>query len=151
MKVKILKNGKIIKRYFISGHRNITQEDFEKYYAKILNKIESEYKKSTKTFNFIYEEPHYVIGDYEGVDTMAQDYLAYNLNVDPNRVTIYHMGDYPMNCANDKFLRIGGFATDDARDEAMTMNSDEDIAYVYSEKVWSGTAQNILRRFKMNK
>lgn len=143
---------KIIKTYFISGHRNISEENFDKYYARDLSLIEGKYqydKAHAMRNKTTYIEPHYVLGDYEGVDTMAQNFLSYALNVDPHRITIYYMGNTPMNCADEKYNRKFGFLTDNERDEAMTNDSDEDIAYITDETKWSGTGQNILRRYKM--
>ena len=101
---------------FISGHRDLTQEEIE-----------------------------FVIGDYEGCDTMAQEYLT-EQGFDPSRVTIYHMGDKPMNLVNKHFKTIGGFKNDIERDSAMTNASTYDVAYIRKGKENSGTAQNILRR-----
>ena len=51
--------------YFISGHRDITKEEFEKYYIpKIDTTLEND---NNATF---------VVGDYYGVDIMALDYLV---------------------------------------------------------------------------
>ena len=123
--------------YFISGHRNITSKEFKDNYAGALIKaVENEHSL-------------FVVGDYYGVDIMAQNYLLDTLKIDPNRVTVYHMFDSPRN-VNPKVTRlVGGFNTDDERDEAMTLNSDKDIAFVRDPKKWSGTGQNILRRHKL--
>ena len=121
--------------YFISGHRNITEEQFLTY-KETLEKIVSNNPKST-----------FIIGDYEGVDIMAQNFLMDELNLDPSRVTVYHMNIVPKNC-NPKINRtVGGFTTDEERDAAMTYNSSHDIAFVADHTKWSGTAQNILRRY----
>jgi hypothetical protein len=57
------------------------------------------------------------------------------------------MFDSPRNI-NPKITRTkGGFQTDDERDSAMTNDSTFDIAFVADNKVMSGTAENILRRF----
>lgn len=121
--------------YFISGHRDITQQEFELNYIPTLDYI-------------ISENPNckFVIGDYYGVDIMAQDYLLDVLGIDPDRVTVYHMMESPRN-KNEKVVNlVGGFQSDDERDAAMTNASSEDIAFVRDIKKNSGTAQNILRR-----
>jgi hypothetical protein len=49
---------------------------------------------------------------------------------------------------NPKITRTkGGYQTDEERDSAMTKDSMFDIAFVADNKVMSGTAENILRRF----
>lgn len=47
--------------YFISGHRNITEEEFKKYYVPAI------YSAYYNDSNF----ESFVVGDYEGVDKMA--------------------------------------------------------------------------------
>jgi hypothetical protein len=119
---------------FISGHRNITEVEFEKY--------------KTAISSIISENPStcFVIGDYYGVDIMAQNYLVDDLGVSPEQVTVYHMFDSPRNI-NPKITRlVGGFESDEERDAAMTNNSGFDIAFVRNNTELSGTAQNILRR-----
>ena len=126
--------------YFISGHRNLTKEDFLNHYAEKLIQIESKYQFLSRIKEEDIITPYYI---------MAQEYLIETLKVDPNRIKVYHMGDKPMNIASDGIKRVGGFKTDNERDAAMTYDSDEDIAFIYDETKWSGTRQNILRRFKM--
>lgn len=120
--------------YFISGHRDITKEEFNRLYVDDLNELINK------------EDTYFVVGDYNGVDIMAQEYLRDNIN-NPKRVTVYHMFDKPRNLATTSFNTIGGFKTDIERDSAMTDNSDYDIAYIRKGKENSGTAQNILRRY----
>lgn len=127
-----------MKTYFISGHRNITFEEFEKNYAKALELAAQ-------------EQSNFVIGDYYGVDIMAQNYLMNSLKIDPDRITVYHMFEAPRNI-NPKIKNTkGGFKSDSERDAAMTEASDEDIAFVRDPKKWSGTGENILRRHKLKK
>lgn len=122
------------KTFFISGHRNITNEEFQ-IYKDVLKKNTQEIPDSL-----------FVIGDYQGVDIMAQNYLIDELNVHPDRITIYHMFDEPRNINSKIMHTVGGFESDEERDAAMTMNSGHDIAFVKTHQVLSGTAQNILRR-----
>ena len=135
------------KIYFISGHRNITEYEFINNYIKKFNQIEMmyQYQKSMNKINDI-DMPLYVVGDYEGVDIMSQNYLVDNLKVDPKRITVYHMFDKPRNY-NSKITNFkGGFNYDEERDAAMTNDSTEDIAFVRDHLQLSGTAMNILRR-----
>lgn len=121
--------------YFISGHRDITEEEFE------LN-----YKLAIDLALYETQDANFVVGDYYGVDIMAQNYLLDELLLDPKRVTVYHMFDSPRN-KNEKVIKTkGGFKTDEERDKAMTMASSRDIAFVRSCDKMSGTGQNILRR-----
>lgn len=121
--------------YFISGHRDITEQQFERY----KNELHAVFVNNTNA--------RFVVGDYHGVDIMAQDFLMDILELDPDRITVYHMFDAPRNI-NPKITRTkGGFQTDSERDEAMTNASYQDIAFVADNKKMSGTAENILRRF----
>jgi hypothetical protein len=123
--------------YFISGHREITQEEFDIIYKPVIDMV-------------IENKPDccFVIGDYWGADEMAQNYLLDTLEIDPDRVTVYHMLEAPR-YFNKKVVKFkGGFQTDDERDEAMTSDSDEDIAFVRDSNKLSGTAKNILCRYR---
>ena len=142
-------------KYFISGHLDLTQDEFEKHYK---SQIDAALCESSSEF---------VIGDATGADLLAQQYLFYK---DKN-VTIYHIGSKPRNLANHCFSTHSGFKTDELRDEAMTQNSDIDIAWVrvltndqieilqkqlkekgrkYNPSRVSGTEKNLIRRNKKN-
>lgn len=124
-------------RFFISGHRDITEEEFDMYYAPVLQN----YAEDTAI--------RFVVGDYYGVDIMAQNYLVDVLCIDPDRITVYHMLEAPRNI-NPKITKTkGGFIDDESRDAAMTRVTEGDIAFVRKGKETSGTAQNILRRHLM--
>lgn len=130
--------------YFISGHRDITKEEFEKFYIHAIDNV-----IDNDSF------PTFVLGDYHGADIMAQNYLHELLDqgkLGEGDIYVYHMGETPMNYAFDDYPevgRIGGFTDDIARDSAMTKESDFDIAFVRDGKWDSGTAQNIQRRAKL--
>ena len=133
--------------YFISGHRNITEDEFTNNYVKRFNAIEMtyQYQKAMNKIDDI-DMPLYVVGDYEGVDIMSQNYLIDNLKVDPKRITVYHMFNKPRNY-NSKITNFkGGFNYDEERDAVMTNDSTEDIAFIRDHLQLSGTAMNILRR-----
>lgn len=121
--------------YFISGHRDITEEEFEKNYAPEIQEI---IDNDTEAL--------FIIGDYYGVDIMAQNYLVDVLEFDPNRITVYHMLDNPRNINSKITNTVGGFKSDEERDSAMTDDSFYDLAFVRDNTKLSGTAQNILRR-----
>lgn len=130
--------------YFISGHRDITKEEFEKFYV---DKID--YIVDDDPF------PMFVVGDYEGADIMAQEYLR--TLIDQGRISeydvfVYHMFEKPRHYAFAEYPEVkcvGGFKDDIERDSAMTKESDFDIAFVRDGKWDSGTAQNIQRRAKL--
>lgn len=123
--------------YFISGHCNITQEEFDNNYVPALKKAIED------------KESYFVVGDCIGVDIMAQDYLIDVLGLDPRRITVYHMYTSARN-KNPKIINTkGGFTSDSGRDSQMTKDSDFDIAFVRDPKKMSGTGENILRRNKL--
>lgn len=128
--------------YFISGHRNITQEEFNNNYGKYLTDLLT---KTPSTANV-----RFIMGDYYGVDIMAQHYLIDVLNFPPERICVYHMFDKPRNIHPLIDNRVGGFTSDEERDAAMTRDSDFDIAFVRNHNKWSGTGANILRRHLLN-
>lgn len=122
------------KTYFISGHRDISETEFIKY----KNKIQDILNETPDAF--------FVVGDYEGVDILAQNLLLDELQIAPQQVTVYHMFDAPRNVNPNVINTVGGFETDEDRDAAMTAISSHDIAFVRDHTKWSGTGQNILRR-----
>ena len=124
------------KVYFISGHRDLTKEEFEKYYVPVIQEVIKNDSNS----------PSFVVGDYEGCDYMAQVWLRNNYR--PDKVTVYHMFTSPRHLASDKFNLSGGYKSDIERDSAMTSISDSDIAFIRHKRWTSGTAQNILRRYE---
>jgi hypothetical protein len=120
--------------YFISGHRDITPEDFQTYYAPII-------------YNALMNDrnAYFVVGDCEGVDSMAQDFLK---ELGAEHVTVYHMLESPRYLATPIFSTQGGYKSDVERDTAMTEASNKDIAFIGKGRWTSGTAQNILRRYE---
>jgi len=122
-----------MKTYFVSGHRYITNAEFQEHYIP-------------KLYRALYRGPcEFVVGDYQGVDSLAQRYLKGAKAA----VTVYHMFTNPRNNIGDHPTK-GGYKNDIARDSAMTKESDEDIAWVRKGQETSGTAQNVDRRKKYN-
>lgn len=122
-------------KYFISGHRIVDQDFFDKHYKPFLERIlEND------------DEAEFVVGDCSGVDTMAQEWLKENRMTE--KTTVYHMFESPRNYVSS-FKTVGGFRSDIERDSAMTKNSDIDVAFILPGKWTSGTAQNILRRYEV--
>lgn len=115
--------------YFISGHRDITDEEFAEHYIPLLD-------------DAMNNGGRFVVGDCEGVDFMTQQYLA---DMSYPLVEVYHIGDEPMNYI-DLYPTVGGWRSDVDRDWGMTLASDVDVAWVRKGKERSGTAQNLWRR-----
>lgn len=104
--------------YFISGHRDLTWEEFAKWYAPAIS-------RTLSTDN----GAMFVVAD-----RMAQDYLL-ACGVAPKSINVYHMLKAPRYLANHNIPTIGGYTSDLQRD---------DIAFIRKGKE---TAQNILRRW----
>lgn len=114
--------------YFISGHLDLTAEEFITHYVPYLEAA-------------VGRGATFVVGDARGCDTLAQAWLASKGAV----ATVFHMFEAPRNCLSD-FPKRGGFATDDERDAAMTRETHFDIAWVRKGRWNSGTARNLARR-----
>ena len=112
---------------FMSGHLDLTQEEFDQYYRPKID-IALELDES------------FVVGDARGADKLSQDYL---LGKSEN-VVVYHMFDTPRN--NAGFVTKGGFISDNSRDKQMTNDSTKDIAWVREGREKSGTQRNLNRR-----
>lgn len=115
---------------FVSGHRDLTPAEFYQHYQPQLDKA-------------IVAGHRFVVGDAPGADAMAQMYLVNR--VAPERVTIYHARRKPRHWYGG-FAVQGGYASQSAKDTAMTAVSDYDIAWVRPGKETSGTARNLARR-----
>lgn len=118
--------------YFISGHLDLTDEEFAAHYEPALHAAARE---PGVTF---------VVGDAGGADVKAQVWLR-SYGVEWDQVTVYHMFVAARNNAGP-FLSEGGYTSDKTRDEAMTAASTHDIAWVRPGREKSGTAKNLKRR-----
>lgn len=116
--------------YFISGHLDLTDQEFLDHYK-------------VKIDQALDENGSFVVGDARGADSIAQKYLS----VKTNKVTVYHMFESPRN--NFGFPTRGGFNSDSLRDKQMTLDSDIDICWIRKGREHSGTARNKLRREKL--
>jgi len=136
------RNQPTTRTYFVSGHLDITEEEFKLYYVPELQAA-------------VHAGASFVMGDARGADTMAQTFL------DPttSAVTVFHMATKPRNCVSSRFFKQGGFSTDLDRDTALTAASTHDIAWIrpeaeqrkkYGKKFRknrvSGTLANLRRR-----
>jgi len=118
-----------VKIAFVSGHLSVTETEFLAHYAAQIDTA-------------IAAGDSFVVGDANGVDKLAQEYLASRISKD--RVTVYHAYQAPRH--NQDFYTVGGFPSQNAKDKAMTEASDYDIAWVRAGREDSGTARNIARR-----
>ncbi|BAY29693.1 hypothetical protein NIES2107_15370 [Nostoc carneum NIES-2107] len=116
---------------FISGHLDLTQAEFEMYYRPLIDRA-------------IAQNECFIVGDAKGADTLAQQYLVEKTEA----VIVYHMFTSPRN--NAGFPTRGGFHSDIERDTQMTLDSDQDIAWVRPGRERSGTQANCDRRMKTN-
>jgi len=115
------------KIFFISGHLDITAEEFKDHYQLRIEKA-------------LYKGCFFTVGDARGTDTFAQKLLR-----DYPNVVVYHMFDHPRHNIGSHST-AGGFKSDEERDAAMTLASTHDIAWVRPGREKSGTAKNIKRR-----
>ena len=118
--------------FFVSGHLDLTEREFESHYAKPISEALS-------------KGGAFVVGDARGCDTMAQEYLRRRRS----SVTVFHMFTSPRNNVGG-FCTFGGFTSDEERDAEMTQRSDADIAWVRPGREKSGTAKNLQRRLEAN-
>ena len=123
--------------YFVSGHRNLTQEEFDNFYApKIDNIVNGDNCAS------------FVVGDWEGLDSMFIDYMSKFEDWEYGFITIYCVDkprvDYQKLHNN---VCIHCCSNYDECDASMTKNSDFDIAWIRPGRGDSHTALNIKRRF----
>ena len=115
---------------FISGHLDLTTAEFDEHYRQ-------------KIDNALSKNQGFVVGDARGADTLAQQYLFDKTKA----VVVYHMFESPRN--NAGFPTRGGFQSDKERDEQMTRDSHQDIAWVRRGREKSGTQKNLDRRGKI--
>jgi hypothetical protein len=121
-----------MKIYFVSGHLDLTEDEFAKHYQPQLDAA-------------IAEGAGFVVGDARGCDALVQAYLATRVPLE--RVRVFHMFVSPRFNVGG-FATAGGFTKDAERDRAMTEASTDDIGWVRPGREQSGTARNLERRRK---
>ena len=117
--------------YFISGHLDLSAEEFRAHYAPAIDAALAEAGAC------------FVVGDARGADAMGQAYLAERASA--AQVTVFHMFTAPRHNQGG-FSARGGFGSDAERDRALTAASERDIAWVRPGRERSGTARNLARR-----
>lgn len=128
-------------RWFVSGHLDLTEAEFDQHYAPKIREA-------------AYAGGDFVVGDAPGCDTMAQRLLSqfYNQPGVCPAVRVYHMLENPRNLVDRTFRLMGGYASDELRDAAMTRASDFDIAWVRpGKRKNNGTARNLARRLEWDR
>lgn len=128
--------------YFVSGHRDLTQEEFDAHYKFWLNIVCS-------------EDPFaaFVVGDCEGCDTMVVEYLVSRPGTAPE-IDVYcvnspKMSPFGDDLRNFENVHIHIKEDYDTCDRTMTKLSDFDIAWIRPGREYSHTADNIKRRYNM--
>ena len=121
--------------YFISGHSDLTQKEFIKYYVP---KIKDAMKYCP--------DCHFVLGDAKGCDTLANEFLR----VLGANAIIYHRYKYPKNNPGN-FPTVGGFQSKSNCNKMMTSVSSHDILWIRKGKEKSSVAKNRKRRQIFNK
>lgn len=114
----------------ISGHYDLTEAEFERHYRPQID-------------DALAHGDHFIVGDANGAEVAAQQYLFARLGPS-ERVRVFHMLDRPRH--NAGFSTVGNFDSDELRNEAMTLQSDYDIAWVRPGFELTGTARNLQRR-----
>ena len=122
--------------YFVSGHRDLTQEEFNKYYAPKIDNIVSRDESAS-----------FVVGDWEGLDSMFIDYMSRFEDWEYGYITIYCVNKPRLNYPKKFGIDTHCCDSYDECDASMTRDSDFDIAWIRPGREDSHTALNIKRRF----
>ena len=120
---------------FVSGHLDVTPDEFLTYYVP-------------KLTIYLKQGCHFIVGDANGADFLAQEYLFTQLTAlkQLRRLTVVHMFDAPRNLCHDEIATVGGFTSDGERDDYGTAHSELDLLYLKPGRLNSGTAKNLIRR-----
>lgn len=125
-------------RYFVSGHRDLTREEFEEHYVPLIRYVLGGDPKA-----------EFVVGDWEGCDQMFLDYMKH---IPDNAIYIYGVDKMrniiPESYTGFPYIRIfRDYSSYDECDEMMTIHSMFDIAWIRPGREDSHTANNIKRRY----
>ena len=125
-------------RYFVSGHRDLTRQEFEEHYVPLIQKV-------------IIDDncAQFIVGDWEGCDLLFIQYMIRHRYI--NYIHLYYVHSvrlYEYFSPHELYSIIDvPKNTYDECDEAMTRDSDFDIAWIRPGKEDSHTAKNIKRRY----
>ena len=136
---------------FISGHTDLTNEEFVKHYVPQLK-------------NALEENDNFLTAYAFGADVKSVDWLLRN-GIDPKKITVYLLDKYIHKLKTLQELHVNvetGFGTHLKRDEKLTEDSDYDITWLrsiedskhmygtdWSKGSVSATEKNILRRERL--
>ena len=125
----------ITNTFRIFGEDDLTDDEIEfNYYPKI-NQV-----------MFLYKDAKFVLGSNGGFDKKIQDYFMDILDVDPEIIEVFYVGDTP-EYINPKIVnKRCGFKDANEQDTAMMHSSAKDIAFVRSVTENSATSVKILER-----
>ena len=121
-------------RYFVSGHRDLTMEEFDRHYVYQLDRV-------------LADDPYaeFVVGDWEGCDTIFVKYMEeYYTDV---RIHIFYVFSSRIKEGEFNEYRFHECKSYDDCDASMTRHSNFDITWVRPGKEDSHTAKNIKRRY----
>ena len=123
-------------RYFVSGHRDLTKEEFDQHYIPFIDFIISEDSYAS-----------FVVGDWVGCDSMFVQYMeAFHSDIP---IVIFYV-DIPR-IKEGEFNRYSFRKCDnyDKCDATMTACSHFDITWIRPGKEDSHTAKNVKRRYNL--
>ena len=121
---------------FVSGHLDLTAEEFALYYVARLHA-------------YIQAGCSFVVGDAAGCDHFVAEFFDASFPLGGAPLTVYHMLERPRYHGfptAEVYRTVGGFTSDEQRDAAMTAASQVDLAWIRPGRERSGTARNIVRR-----
>ena len=121
--------------YFISGHRNLTEKEFIDNYALKIENIMREDNSAS-----------FVVGDWEGCDTMFLNFIKHTYYFQP-RICIYYVNKPRVDLEGLQNVDLFNKKTYDECDASMTQDSDFDVAWIRPGREDSHTALNIKRRY----
>ncbi|TAE72759.1 MAG: hypothetical protein EAZ85_08960 [Bacteroidetes bacterium] len=124
-----------MKKIFIFGNGNLSFDDFlYHYYTPIQKELNN-------------TDTHFIICDFRGTDTLLMELLK----TKTDKVSVYHIGKKPRYMPDkyktlvEKWRFIGGFETDEQRDEQAIKEATHFLAVDFNsdENRKSGTQKNI--------
>lgn len=139
-------------KVFVSGHRDLSKEEFDTIYVSPINQYIDWLNLDQSSF-FSSKKLTFYVGDCDGCDNMVINYIVNNIL--PNNKNAYlnictcdfdFDGKCSYNFDDPNISIISGFKTHEERDTYMTIETHVDLLYIRPNKWDSGTAQNFVRR-----
>ncbi len=119
---------------FISGNTDLSDKKYMQYYYYPMAML------------LQHDKPiHFVLSDDDGCAAFTQMLLKQHLK-ENQTVSIFGCGEDPVNYMDQRFVYVGGFATLEERDAAMTFISNKDLHVVLEGQGRSAVEHNITRR-----